>query len=160
MLTQHKAWTLQDIDALHNSVAPRAPSDLQQHGALIPRPKTPDGAKRGSSSALACFGGGKVLPRFPRSAFATRQPLRFPVTSQHRRTVRDSASATHVCMTMLQKFCNRIVPGCAKLGLCQRQHPLSRSCWTTSSRRWCPSATATRSRSASPSRCCRAAWSG
>ena len=45
---------------MQNGVAARVPSDLQQHGALIPRPKTPDGAKRGSSSALACFGGGKV----------------------------------------------------------------------------------------------------
>ena len=63
MSTHSKACAAQDIDALHNDVAARAPSDLQQHGALIPRPKTPDGAKRGSSSALACFGGGKVRPR-------------------------------------------------------------------------------------------------
>ena len=52
---------VQDLESVSNGIAARAPSESQQQGALIPRPKTPDGTKRGGSSALACFGGGKVL---------------------------------------------------------------------------------------------------
>jgi len=90
VLVRPKACTVQDIEAMHNSVAARVPSDLQQHGALIPRPKTPDGAKRGSSSALACFGGGKVLApacRFLPSlyAVASHQPTAQNVTVRSRR---------------------------------------------------------------------------